>query len=66
MKTIGELREQIAKIKSDERFRLPPATVQVNAPLALLQVDMAAKVGTLRWVLGESLQADDRVGPVAP
>jgi hypothetical protein len=33
----------IDKVEADERFAYDPASVQINAPLALIQIDLAAK-----------------------
>jgi hypothetical protein len=41
---------QIAKIEADSRYKDKPALVQVNAPLALIQVEMGAKLEVLRAV----------------
>ena len=48
---VGEIRAEIARIESDERYSYPPAQVQINAPLALIQVNMKSRVWALRWVL---------------
>ena len=45
------IRGKIEQIKSDERYGYPPANVVENAPLALIQVDMKARVNILQWVL---------------
>ncbi len=62
--TERDIRNKIKATKLDERFRYKPALVQINAPLALIQVELATVVRTLRWVLGEKLQPGDRVGPI--
>jgi len=49
----AELRRRIAEVEADERFHYPPARVDVNAPLALIQVEGKAVVQALRWALGE-------------
>lgn len=54
MKTKKEIADKIASIKTDERYNYPPASVQINAPLALIQVGMKAEVKALEWVLGEA------------
>ena len=44
------------KIEEDSRYQSGlkhPAEIKINAPLALVQVDMEAKIRTLRWVLSE-------------
>jgi hypothetical protein len=48
---VDEIRSQIARVVADSRYQDRPATVQVNAPLALIQVEMKAQVAALRWVL---------------
>lgn len=45
------LKAQIAEIKGDERFKYKPALVQVNAPLALIQVEMHSKVRAYEFAL---------------
>ena len=50
---------EIAEIDGDERFHYGPALVQVNAPLALIQVDMKA-----RMMLAKELRA--LLDPPAP
>lgn len=45
---LNYLNQQIAEITSDERFSYKPATVFENAPLALIQVEMKAKVDVLK------------------
>ena len=53
MKNKKEIKEQIKEIKSDERYNYPPATINENAPLALIQLEMEVKVEALKWVLQE-------------
>jgi len=48
---VGEINAEIKRIEADERYSYPPANVQVNVVLALIQVDMKSRVGALRWVL---------------
>lgn len=36
--------EQIAEVEADERYHYEPALVQINAPLALIQVEMGGRV----------------------
>ena len=50
--TDKEIVAKIAEIDADDRFHYAPALVQVNAPLALIQVEMQATVRALSWVLG--------------
>jgi hypothetical protein len=51
--TEEQIRQRIEEIKSDARMGYSPARVDVNAPLALIQVEGEAVVQALRWVLGE-------------
>jgi hypothetical protein len=51
MKTEAEIKKQIADMQKDERLEGPPATVDVDAPLALIQVDLEAQIRTLKWCL---------------
>ena len=53
MKTEKEIRATMKTITDDERFHYPVATVFENAPLALIQLGMEAKLEMLAWVLGE-------------
>lgn len=57
MRDAKELRARIREIEKDARYQSglkSPALVQINAPLALIQVSMKAEVQALRWVLRES------------
>lgn len=45
------IREEVAKIKADSRYKAKPALVQINAPLALIQVEMKAQVAAYEKVL---------------
>lgn len=49
------IRAEIARLKRDERYSYPPAQVQINAPLALIQVDLKARVQALEWALRRSV-----------
>lgn len=53
MKTIEEIKAEIKKCKEDDRYTQPPAIVEVNAPLALIQVALVNRITALEWVLGE-------------
>ena len=44
------IRNEIARVKSDERWSYPPAPWQTNAPLALVQVEMKSRVAALEWL----------------
>ena len=47
-KILDEIRKDIEIIDQDERYHYEPALIDVNAPLALIQVDMKAKMFVLR------------------
>lgn len=51
MKTEKQIRARIKEIESDSRYQAPTATVQVNAPLALIQLGFETEVAVLKWVL---------------
>ena len=53
MKTKEEIMKKIEETESDERYNYPPAQVQINAPLALIQVSMKSRVDAWKWVLKE-------------
>jgi len=53
MKTKQKIKEEMEQLQADERLSYPPALVQVNAPLALIQVELKAKLKTLQWVLSD-------------
>lgn len=57
MKSKQEIENMIVSIKADERFNYPPANIEINAPLALIQVDMKAQVRALEWVLSATEEA---------
>ena len=41
---------QIIEIEADPRYHYKPALVQVNAPLALIQVELGAKMNVLKKI----------------
>lgn len=45
------IEDALAQVENDERLGYPTATVQVNAPLALVQCQLEAQVKTLKEVL---------------
>jgi len=51
MKSNDEILAKIKELESDERHGYKPALVQINAPLALIQVEIQGKIDALRWVL---------------
>lgn len=53
MKTEAEIRARLAVVLADKRLAQPTATVDINAPLALIQLELETQRDLLRWVLGE-------------
>ena len=51
MKDKIDIKNKIKELKADDRYKQKPALVQINAPLALIQVDIQAQIDTLEWVL---------------
>ena len=55
MKSKEEIEARIKELEKDDRYQaglVKPATIDINAPLALLQLEAETKVETLKWVLG--------------
>ena len=53
MRTESEIREEIEELEADPRLKYHPASVQINAPLALIQVEIDSRISALKWVLKE-------------
>jgi hypothetical protein len=51
MKSEEQIRKELARIDADERIHYPPATIQINAPLALIQLGLETRRDALKWVL---------------
>jgi hypothetical protein len=51
IKSEKEIREAIREIEADDRFKAPPALVNINAPLALIQMELEGQIKALKWVL---------------
>lgn len=55
MKNFKELekfiKDEIAEIEADERYHYASASVFINAPLALIQTEMRAKMNAYKGVL---------------
>lgn len=55
MKSPEEIKTQIDVIEADDRYQSGlecPANILINAPLALIQLEMETRHKTLKWVLG--------------
>lgn len=51
MKTEKEIKNRLEQIKQDERLSYPSATIDTNAPLALIQLDLESQIKILEWIL---------------
>lgn len=51
MKTKPEIEAMLAEVEKDERLHYAPAQVGINAPLALVQVELMTRARTLRDIL---------------
>ena len=51
MKTKEEIEAKLSEIESDERLSYPPATIDINAPLALIQLSLECKRDLIKWIL---------------
>lgn len=54
MKSIKEIEARIKEIEEDSRYQdglKNPATIDINAPLALIQLSLESEITALRWVL---------------
>ena len=54
MKTKGEIQFRLDAIFNDERLGYPIATIDINAPLALIQLSLATQRDVLKWILKDS------------
>lgn len=48
---VVKLATAVARIERDARYQLPPASVRVDAALALTQTELHAKRTSYRWML---------------
>lgn len=51
MKNEIEILKKLKEIKDDERLSYPSANVEINAPLALIQISLEGQISILKWVL---------------
>lgn len=51
MKLREKILEEIRKIEEDDIMQQPPALVDVNAPMALIQCDMIGRIDGLKLAL---------------
>lgn len=55
MKSIKQIKERIMEIEKDSRYQSGlkhPATIEINAPLALIQLSFEVELQALKWVGG--------------
>lgn len=50
--TDDEMRAKLASIDADPRYHYPAARMDINAPLAILQIVMKTEAQALAWALG--------------
>lgn len=48
-----EIQAKLAELMQDDRVQGPPETIEINAPLALIQLSIESKIAALEWVLGK-------------
>ena len=54
MRSEQEIKAKIAEVEADSRYQSGqecPATIGINAPLALVQLELETRLNTLKWVL---------------
>ena len=51
MKTKKEIEVLLAEVEKDERLSYPSAKIDINAPLALIQLGLETTRDLLKWVL---------------
>jgi hypothetical protein len=51
MKSKEDIKKEIDRLKKDDRLKGKPALVEINAPLALIQVHLESRIAALEWVL---------------
>lgn len=51
--TPEQARKMLDEVLGDVRLSYPPANPMINAPLALIQVELETKRDMLKWLLGE-------------
>lgn len=61
MKTEFEIRRAIRAMRNDPNMTAPPAMVEVNEVLALIQCKLEGQMEALRWVLDENPRSIVRV-----
>ena len=59
---LSECRKKLKRLEEHDLMQRPPATVEVNAPVALMQMAMEGRISALKWVIseGEKIEKDQR------
>ncbi len=53
MRSVEEIKERLKTLEGDERISYPPASIEINGPLALIQLSIGTQIDLLNWVLKE-------------
>ena len=56
MTLLDKVNKKIKEIENDSRHKAEPALVEINAPLALIQILMDGQMDILRWVRDELMK----------
>ncbi len=54
------LDDEIETVDKDERHHYKPALIQINAPLALIQVDLAARIGLAKRLKAALAETEEK------
>lgn len=58
MRTKKEILAEIARLENLAQHKQPLANVLINAPLALIQVDIEARIQVFEWMLNRKKSND--------
>lgn len=53
MKNIEEIKAKLEATENSELLKQKPATIDINAPLALMQLSQESWIDALKWVLAD-------------
>ena len=54
MKSKKQIEAKISELQKDDCMTQPLSNIQINAPLALIQLEIGSRIQALMWVLKES------------
>ena len=60
MKTKKQIKEKIIKLESDPRMSYKMASVDINAPLALIQCSLGSMIDILKWILNDEKEDEKK------